>query len=88
MKHNSIAIALNAVSNASRLPIDEAAIAGLLASGDGPGSHVRALFGDCSLETLERLCAGAGIPQPQLLRSYAVARRLHVAANAELDELA
>ena len=88
MKHDPFAAALNAISNASRLPVNEALIGAMLASGDGHGSHVRALFGDCALETLERLCAATGVSPPQLLRAYGTARRLHAAANAELDELA
>ncbi len=32
----------------------------VLETGDGPGSIVRALSGDCSLETLDRLAAESG----------------------------
>lgn len=86
MPRDPFATALNAMSNASRQPAGRAEVVDILARGDGPGSLVRALFGDCSFETLERLGIAAGVPRTQILAAYANARRLHAAANAELDD--
>ena len=58
----------------------------VLETGDGPGSIVRALSGDCSLETLDRLAAEIGMTRVGPLRSYATAKALHAAANAEFEE--
>ena len=80
--------ALNAISNASRVPVARADLAALLASGAGDGSHLRALFGDVDLHTLLRLAALYGLDDATLARAYARARRTAAAANAELDELA
>ena len=57
-----------------------------LRTGDGPGGIVRAIFGDCSLETLERLSAEAGMSTAALRSSYRQARALHAAINSELEE--
>ena len=77
--------ALDAVSHASRVEIIEETIMSPLRTGDGPGGMVRALFGDCSLETLDRLCAEAGMSLSDLSRSYRRARAIHAAINSELD---
>ncbi len=86
MTGNVIAVALNAMSNASRLDVTEATLLSVLRTGDGPGGMVRALFGDCSLETLDRLAADVGMTRSALEAAYATAKRLHAAANADFDE--
>ena len=58
----------------------------VLRTGDGPGGIVRTLFGDCSLETLDRIAAEIGMTRSALDAAYATAKRLHAAANAEFDE--
>ena len=82
---DAVAIALNALSNASRGPVSKADIGPILATGDGPGHLVRALFGDCALETLDRLGAQAGLSRADIRKAYAYAKRVHAAANADLE---
>ena len=60
----------------------------LLATGEGEGSHLRALFGDVDLHTLLRLATLLDIDDLTLARAYARARETAAAANAELDEYA
>jgi hypothetical protein len=79
-------IALNAVENASRVPVRREDLARLLSTGEGEGSHLRALFGDVDLHTLLRLAAMLGVDDPAFARAYARARDHAAAANAELDE--
>ena len=86
MSQSAVAIGLSAVSNASNVAVTEATIMSVLRTGDGPGAIVRALFGDCSLETLERLGAELGMTRRDLDASYATAKALHAAANAEFEE--
>ena len=86
MNHSVVAIGLSAVSNASNVDVTEATMMSVLKTGDGPGSIVRALFGDCSLETLDRLAAEIGMTRRDLDASYATAKALHAAANAEFEE--
>jgi len=47
--------ALNAIENASRVPVRRADLPRLLSTGEGEPSHLRALFGDVDLHTLLRL---------------------------------
>ena len=82
---DSVAIALNALSNSSRGPVSEAEIVSILATGDGPGHLVRALFGDCAFETLDRLGAHAGLSRAEIRAAYAHAKRVHAAANADFE---
>jgi hypothetical protein len=80
--------ALNAIENASTIPIARDDLPRLLATGEGEGSHLRALFGDVDLHTLLSLATLFGIDDPTLARAYARARRQAAAANADLDEYA
>jgi hypothetical protein len=80
--------ALNAIENASTIPIAREDIPRLLSTGEGEGSHLRALFGDVDLHTLLRLATLFDIDDPTLIRAYARARNCAAAANAELDEYA
>lgn len=59
----------------------------ILATGDGHPSAVRAVFGDCAIETLERAAIEAGISARTLQRAYIVARALHRAHSTELEDL-
>ncbi len=78
--------ALNAIGNASRVPVRRADLARLLASGEGEPSHLRALFGDVDLHTLLRLAILYAIDDATLIQAYARARANAAAANAGLDE--
>lgn len=82
---DAVAIALNALSNVSRSPVTKADIVSILTTGDGPGHLVRALFDDCGFETLDRLGAQAGLSRAEIRTAYAYAKRVHAAANADLD---
>ena len=57
----------------------------MLATGDGPGHLVRALFGDCSFETLDRIGAEHGVSRSTIRTAYAHARATHAAANEEME---
>ena len=80
--------ALNAIENASTIPITREDLPRLLSTGEGEGSHLRALFGDVDLHTLLRLATLFDIDDPTLVRAYARARDTAAAANADLDEYA
>lgn len=86
MSRKIMAAALNAVSNSSRTPISDTDVIAILATGDGPGHLVRALFGDCSFETLDRLGAGHGIARSTIRSAYSYARRKHAAVNDDLEQ--
>jgi hypothetical protein len=80
--------ALNAIENASTVPVARGDLPRLLSTGEGEGSHLRALFGDVDLHTLLRLATIFDIDDPTLLRAYARAREAAAAANGDLDEYA
>ncbi len=86
MRRDVLVTVLNAVSNSSRVPVSEAEVIAILETGDGPGHLVRALFGDCSYETLDRFGAAVGVPSSQIRGAYRVARERHAAANADMDQ--
>lgn len=86
MTRSAVAIGLSAVSNSSNVDVTEETMMAVLRKGDGPGGIVRALFGDCSLETLDRLGAEIGMTRRDLDAAYATAKSRHAAANAEFDE--
>ena len=85
MTRDVFATVLNALSNASRTPVSKDDVLAILVTGDGPGNLVRALFGDCSLETLDRLGQATGFSRSRIKASYRNAKRLHAAANADMD---
>ena len=64
-----MATILHAVENASALPITDQGIAAILRSGQGPPSHLHAIFGDVPLRALEG--ATAGISLATILQAYA-----------------
>jgi hypothetical protein len=80
--------ALNAIENASTVPVAREDLPRLLSTGEGEGSHLRAFFGDVDLHTLLRLATMFGIDDPTLIRAYARAKTAAAAANADLDEYA
>ena len=82
---HEFAVGLSAMANASRDAVDVADLLAILSSGDGPGHLVRALFGDCTLETLDRMSVAAGLSRASLHAAYATAKARHQAANAEID---
>ena len=82
---DAVAIASNALSNSSSAPVSEADVLSILTTGDGPGHLVRALFGDCAFETLDRIGAQAGLSRAGIRTAYAFAKRVHAAANADLE---
>jgi hypothetical protein len=81
-------VALNAIENASTVSIAPEDLRRLLSTGEGEGSHLRALFGDVDLHTLLRLATIFEIDDPTLVCAYARARVSAAAANADLDEYA
>lgn len=83
---NVLQTVLNAMTNASVVPVSPEGAAMVLRTGDGPGSHVRALFGDCSADTLIRYAGELGISDAQLKIAYGTARAKHAAANEGLEE--
>jgi hypothetical protein len=80
--------ALNAIENGSRIPLSRDDLPRLLSTGEGEGSHLRALFGDVDLHSLLALATYFDIDDPTLVRAYARARETAAAANADLDEYA
>lgn len=87
MRQDVFSIAFNAVGNASNTAVARQDIIDMLATGDGDGGQVRALFGDCSFETLERLGLAAGISSSSIKSAYRYARTHHAAANADLEAM-
>ncbi|HXT09333.1 MAG TPA: hypothetical protein VN715_20645 [Roseiarcus sp.] len=86
MSADAAKIALNAIGNASRVPIRREDLPALLSTGEGEPSHLRALFSDVDLHTLLRLATLYAIDDATLARAYARARKSAAAANAGLDE--
>ena len=81
----TLAAARHVVANASRAPVSDDQILAILATGDGPGHLVRALFQDCTFETLDRLGAEHGVARSVIRSACAHARRVHAAINADLE---
>lgn len=78
---------LHAAENASNEPIDEEGIAAILRGAGSSGSHLRAVFGDGSLQAIAGAAASVGIPLTTVLTAYAAAKVSVVAADSELDLL-
>ncbi len=76
---------VNAVGNASRVPITSEVIAAILQGKGGLPSHVRTIFSDVSLRGLEQAGTVFGIGLATILDAYGVARASVAAANPELD---
>ncbi len=79
-------IGLSAMSNCSRAPVELSDLLPILASGDGPAHLTRALFEDCSFDSLDSMAMAAGLSPAQLRAAYAVARERHGVRNADLEE--
>jgi hypothetical protein len=82
---SAITAGLNALANCSRTPVNERDVTSIITRGDGPGHLVRALFEDCSLETLQKISFEIGLSNEQLTQSYRIAKRVHHAANPDFD---
>ena len=85
MPDDPLQIGANALSNASRTSVSRATVLALLATGDGPGPLVRALFEDCAFESLDRMAAAAGMGRKELRAAHAVARDKHGARNPDFE---
>jgi hypothetical protein len=85
MKDDVFAIGANALANSGGGAVDKAGLIAILATGDGPGHLVRALFEDCSAETLDRMAMAAGLSSAQLRTAYRFAKARHGAANADIE---
>jgi hypothetical protein len=84
--HCSGMIALrHAVENASNEPITNGGIIAILRGAEGTGSHLRAIFGDASLQALTSAGASQGVALRTILAAYAAAKATAAAANPELD---
>ena len=81
----AITTGLNALSNCSRKSVTEHEMIQIIQTGDGKGNLVRALFEDCSLETLEKIAFSIGATSIQLAQAYKIAKTIHGASNEELD---
>jgi hypothetical protein len=75
----------HAVENASDEPITDDGIVAILRGAGGIGSHLRAIFGDASLQALSKAGASQGVPFQTILAAYAAAKATAAAANPELD---
>ena len=88
MTFDPLQIGLNALSNSSRRPVSRSELLAILATGEGPGHLVRAVFEDCSYETLESMAMSAGRSRSQILTAYRTARRRHGARNTDIESVA
>ena len=75
----------HAAENAAIDPISDEGIVAVLRGEGGQGSHLRAIFGDVSLQALVAAGASRGISLDTILAAYAAARATAAAANPELD---
>lgn len=78
---------LSAIENASTIPVTPGLVLSVMQGRGGHPSHVRALFGDVELATLERVAGAAGIATATWVAAYARARIDVAAANPEIDAL-
>ncbi len=84
--HESGMIAVrHAVENASTQPITDDEIVAILRGGGGSGTHLRAIFGDASLQALASAGRSHGVPLATILAAYAAAKATAAAANPEPD---
>lgn len=82
--YDPMATALSAIANASQTPATPDQVLSALRTGQGDPTHLRALFGDTSFETLIRIGIEHGIANDEIGRAYVRARR-HGARNVALD---
>ena len=65
MQSDDLIILRHAAENASNEPISDAGLVAILRGEGGAGSHVRAVFGDVSLQALARAGASrSSLPTP------------------------
>jgi hypothetical protein len=86
MNDDPLQIGANALANSSRTPIERSQVVDILRTGDGLGHLVRALFEDCSRESLERMAMHIGVTSAQLHLAYQQARRNYAAMNVEMED--
>jgi hypothetical protein len=82
--YDPMTTAISAVSNASTIPATTQSVVAALRTGQGEPSHLRALFGDVSFETLIRIGIQYGVSNREIGRAYQAARR-QGARNLDLD---
>jgi hypothetical protein len=85
MKDDPFQIGANALANSSPTPVGKSELIAILATGDGPGHLMRAVFEDCSLESLDRMAMEADLTAAQIRAAYLVARARHRARNADME---
>jgi hypothetical protein len=81
-----MATVLSAIENASTVPVTANVVLAALRTGEGEPSHLRALFGDVSFETLVRVGIRYNVSNDEIGRAYTVAARSAGARNTDLDE--
>jgi hypothetical protein len=77
--------AISAIRNASTVPVTADDVLAALRTGNGEPSHLRALFGDVTFETLVRIGIRYGVSNEEIGRAYLVARERAAARNEALD---
>ena len=77
--------AISAIRNASTVPVTADDVLVALRTGNGDGSHLRALFGDVNFETLVRIGIRYGVSNDEIGRAYLLARERAAARNEALD---
>jgi len=85
MKRDVFWIGLNALHNASEASISQNDLVNILKTGDGVPHLVRALFEDCSFESLDRMGAAAGLTSKQIVSAYLTAKVLHKVKNSDFE---
>ena len=86
MKFDPFAIARNAVANSSNRPVSDVEIGTALATGTGAGHVVRAIFDDCSLETLLTMADEVKLSRKRLVEAYQTAKQTHAAINEAFEQ--
>jgi len=76
----------HAEENASNEPTNDAGIMAIPRGDGGYPSHLLAVFGDVSLQSISKAGASCGIPLPTIIEAYRVARLTVAGANPELNE--
>jgi hypothetical protein len=80
-----MATVLSAIENASSVPITPNQVLQALRTGAGEPTHLRALFGDVTFETLIRVGIQHDISNQEIGRAYSVAVDAAGARNLSLD---
>ena len=86
MSYDPMATVLSAIENASVVPVTAEDVLVALRTGKGEPSHLRALFGDVTFETLVRVGIRYGISNREIGQAYIDAARAAAARNPGIDE--